>query len=90
MPRRKGLVETDEALDGMTELEPGSQSSETLAPAPDAPSSQLALYSFDPAGESDEAGEPDEPDEPDESAELLVSVSSETLAGSPDPEGEEA
>jgi hypothetical protein len=80
-PGQRGAGETDEALDGPADVQPESQVSEPR-PAADEPSRQLMLIPLD------SGGQPDETEELDESAELLVSVSSETLAWTVD-EGDE-
>ena len=80
-PRRRGAVETDEAPDGPPQVQPESPVGEAQPAAADEPSRQLSLIVFDSGIEPDATEDSDETEEVDESAELLVSVSFDTLGG---------
>jgi hypothetical protein len=88
-PRRRTAVETDEPQVGTPEGEKvvaGPEPTFESAPAPESPrasgvGSQLSLQVYvDPVGPEDEQGR-DDSDEPEDSADLLVSISHEALAG---------
>ena len=87
-PRRKAAVVTDAALDGPADVRPASDVREAEPVPADEPSRQLALIPDDPDGEPDTTGASDATEDFDESADLLVSVSNETLVQTV-PEGDE-
>jgi hypothetical protein len=96
-PRRRTAIETAEPQVESAEVEttvpqPEPQTAANEAAAADGgDQGQLSLQVFAPAADADEpAEELDDLDEPENSADLLVSISHETLAGEDDTEEDEA